>query len=161
MSEARQAEEVIHHGKNFDVILTPDGQKALRINVGGHVIVMTAEQWHEAALRSEKVAPGVFVPQDVWDWLMGEGPEFSPSPEQLKGSAFAPGRYWWRSELRKRVEAAAPVATTPNTANEGFAALKAAAEKFCRRRDAGELRSNQSYADFKAALKLCDERNGE
>ena len=54
---------------------------------------------------------GVFVPQDVWDWLMGEGPDFTPSPQQLEGSVFAPGRYWWRSELRRRIDATADSTT--------------------------------------------------
>lgn len=48
-------------------------------------------------------APCVAVPQDVWDWLMGENGDFEPTEEQ-KTSAFGPGRYWWRSELRKRVD---------------------------------------------------------
>lgn len=51
---------------------------------------------------------GVFVPQDVWDWLMGEGKDFVPSAAQLEGSVFTPGRYWWRSELRRRIEESAP-----------------------------------------------------
>lgn len=48
-------------------------------------------------------APCVAVPKDVWDWLMGENGDFEPTEEQ-KTSAFGPGRYWWRSELRKRVD---------------------------------------------------------
>ena len=57
-----------------------------------------------ALLPSATPASGVFVPQEVWDWLMGEGPDFTPSAEQLAGSVFAPGRYWWRSELRRRID---------------------------------------------------------
>lgn len=50
-------------------------------------------------------ANGVFVPQDVWDWLMGEGPNFEPTAEQREG-VFGPGKYWWRSQLRAKIEAA-------------------------------------------------------
>lgn len=46
----------------------------------------------------------VQIPRDVWDWLMGEGPDFVPTAKQLEGSVFSPGRYWWRSELRRRIE---------------------------------------------------------
>jgi len=46
--QAAAAEKIILKGENFDVILA-DGKPAIRINVGGHVIVMTAEKWHEAA----------------------------------------------------------------------------------------------------------------
>lgn len=51
------------------------------------------------------IGRGTFIPQEVWDWLMGEGEDFKPSAKQLERSAFAPGAYWWRPELRRRVEA--------------------------------------------------------
>ncbi len=75
------------------------------------------EHWKGAAVQLARAllsahAPegrvGVFVPQEVWDWLMGEGPDFQPSAKQLEGSVFAPGRYWWRSELRRRIESSTP-----------------------------------------------------
>lgn len=46
--QAKNAEQVVLKGDNFDVILAGD-KPAIRINIGGHVIVMTAEQWHAAA----------------------------------------------------------------------------------------------------------------
>lgn len=58
-----------------------------------------------SASSASAARKGVFVPQDVWDWLMGEGPDFDPTPEQVKGP-FGAGRYWWRSELRRRVDSA-------------------------------------------------------
>ena len=55
------------------------------------------------ALQSATERSGVLVPQDVWEWLMGEGPDFEPTEAQ-KATLMGPGRYWWRSELRRRLD---------------------------------------------------------
>lgn len=49
----------------------------------------------------------VLIPQETWDWLMGETRGFEPTDEQ-KASPFGPGRYWWRSQLREALLKAAP-----------------------------------------------------
>jgi len=50
----------------------------------------------------QSAAQGVFVPQSVWDWLMGEGDSFidaePPHPKYKRN-------FWWRKELRKRLSA--------------------------------------------------------
>lgn len=59
-----------------------------------------------ATLRALKSSPAaesgcVRVPQSAIDWLMGEGDDFEPSPD-APVSRLGHGRYWWRSEFRKR-----------------------------------------------------------
>ncbi len=49
---------------------------------------------------------GVYVPHDVWDWLMGCGDSFEPGPKALRINGEV-GRYWWRSELRRKIDQAA------------------------------------------------------
>ena len=48
---------------------------------------------------------GVYVPRDVWDWLMGCGDSFEPAERQRRPNGEYP-RYWWRSELRRRIDEA-------------------------------------------------------
>lgn len=49
---------------------------------------------------------GVYVPRDAWDWLMGCGPDdFEPREEQRRRNGDFPA-YWWRSELRRRIDEA-------------------------------------------------------
>ena len=68
---------------------------------GGYVAVesLTAKDLNEPMARC------VAVPQEVFDWLMGEGQDFHPTDKQKQG-LMGPGRYWWRSELCRRIEAA-------------------------------------------------------
>ena len=48
---------------------------------------------------------GVYVPRDVWDWLMGCGNDFEPpAARRLPNGEYA--RYWWRAELRRRIDEA-------------------------------------------------------
>lgn len=52
-SKAVQAERIVltsdHDGARVDFIIAPDWTPAIRINVGGNVVVKTARAWHEAA----------------------------------------------------------------------------------------------------------------
>lgn len=68
------------------------------------------------ALRTppSAVADGVFVPQAAWDWLMGLGESFEPSADSktlVPGGTIYP-KYWWRSELRRRIAAGSALAPT-------------------------------------------------
>lgn len=58
---------------------------------------------------------GVYVPRDAWDWLMGCGDSFEvPESMRRRPNGEYP-IYWWRSELRRRIDEAKrrrPASTT-------------------------------------------------
>lgn len=65
-------------------------------------LIATRAGYLKALATPEVVPQGVFVPQEHWDWLMGLAETFEPPPEYKLILGMMP-KFWWRSELRKRV----------------------------------------------------------
>lgn len=63
---------------------------------------------------------GVYVPREAWNWLMGLGGDFEPSTNVMRLSNGNPGRYWWRSELRRRIDRARKRKARASSSTRGY-----------------------------------------
>ena len=63
------------------------------------------------AAKAKADAQGVFVPKKAWDWLMGLGENFEPRTDAPKVNGQV-GLYWWRWELRRRIDEARVASTS-------------------------------------------------